>query len=116
MIAYAHTLFHLLMPAYTHTHFSLDRAFCTHPSSMLFSLIDAQCFLPPTLAHTHSTHAAPCWNKQTGTSFAYLAADVGIVAALAVLAFNFCPIWAWPLYWFAQGTMFWALFVVGHDW
>lgn len=24
--------------------------------------------------------------------------------------------WAWPLYWFAQGTMFWALFVVGHDW
>ncbi len=23
--------------------------------------------------------------------------------------------WAWPLYWFAQGTMFWALFVVGHD-
>lgn len=21
----------------------------------------------------------------------------------------------WPLYWFAQGTMFWALFVVGHD-
>ncbi len=24
--------------------------------------------------------------------------------------------WLWPLYWFAQGTMFWALFVVGHDW
>ncbi len=24
--------------------------------------------------------------------------------------------WAWPLYWAAQGTMFWALFVVGHDW
>eukprot|EP00882_Tetradesmus_deserticola_P030796 GHRQ01034752.1.p1 GENE.GHRQ01034752.1~~GHRQ01034752.1.p1 ORF type:complete len:158 (-),score=3.34 GHRQ01034752.1:29-502(-) len=23
--------------------------------------------------------------------------------------------WAWPLYWIAQGTMFWALFVVGHD-
>lgn len=22
----------------------------------------------------------------------------------------------WPLYWLAQGTMFWALFVVGHDW
>jgi acyl-lipid omega-3 desaturase len=21
----------------------------------------------------------------------------------------------WPLYWLAQGTMFWALFVVGHD-
>jgi hypothetical protein len=24
--------------------------------------------------------------------------------------------WLWPLYWLAQGTMFWALFVVGHDW
>jgi hypothetical protein len=22
----------------------------------------------------------------------------------------------WPLYWLAQGTMFWALFVLGHDW
>jgi omega-3 fatty acid desaturase (delta-15 desaturase) len=22
----------------------------------------------------------------------------------------------WPLYALAQGTMFWALFVVGHDW
>jgi fatty acid desaturase len=27
-----------------------------------------------------------------------------------------CCRWAWPLYWFMQGTMFWALFVVGHDW
>ena len=24
--------------------------------------------------------------------------------------------WIWPLYALAQGTMFWALFVVGHDW
>lgn len=23
--------------------------------------------------------------------------------------------WLWPIYWFAQGTMFWALFVIGHD-
>jgi hypothetical protein len=23
--------------------------------------------------------------------------------------------WVWPAYWLAQGTMFWALFVVGHD-
>jgi omega-3 fatty acid desaturase (delta-15 desaturase) len=59
---------------------------------------------------------APCWKKQTFTSFAYLALDVGVVAGLAVLAHAVCPWWAWPLYWFAQGTMFWALFVVGHDW
>lgn len=23
--------------------------------------------------------------------------------------------WVWPAYWLAQGTMFWALFVIGHD-
>jgi len=22
----------------------------------------------------------------------------------------------WPLYWAVQGTMFWAFFVLGHDW
>lgn len=33
-----------------------------------------------------------------------------------VLVWAFACRWAWPLYWFAQGTMFWALFVVGHDW
>jgi omega-3 fatty acid desaturase (delta-15 desaturase) len=29
-----------------------------------------------------------------------------------------CGVWrryVWPLYWAAQGLMFWALFVVGHD-
>jgi hypothetical protein len=25
------------------------------------------------------------------------------------------PRLVWPLYWIAQGTMFWSLFVVGHD-
>lgn len=47
---------------------------------------------------------------------AYLALDVGIVAALAIAAYNIDFPLLWPLYWFAQGTMFWALFVVGHDW
>eukprot|EP00882_Tetradesmus_deserticola_P008985 GHRQ01009479.1.p1 GENE.GHRQ01009479.1~~GHRQ01009479.1.p1 ORF type:complete len:327 (+),score=132.51 GHRQ01009479.1:473-1453(+) len=46
---------------------------------------------------------------------AYLAADVAIVAGLAAGAFALNQWWAWPLYWMAQGTMFWALFVVGHD-
>ena len=42
-------------------------------------------------------------------------ADVGIVAGLAAAAYAVNAWWAWPAYWFAQGTMFWALFVVGHD-
>jgi omega-3 fatty acid desaturase (delta-15 desaturase) len=46
----------------------------------------------------------------------YLALDVAIVAGLAAVAATVNQAWLWPLYWFAQGTMFWALFVVGHDW
>jgi omega-3 fatty acid desaturase (delta-15 desaturase) len=55
------------------------------------------------------------WEKNAWKSMAYLALDVGIVTALAVGAYTLNAWWAWPLYWFAQGTMFWALFVVGHD-
>jgi acyl-lipid omega-3 desaturase len=58
---------------------------------------------------------AKCFERNTLRSFAYLALDVGIVAALAAGAFYINNPLVWPLYWFAQGTMFWALFVVGHD-
>lgn len=40
---------------------------------------------------------------------------MGVVAALAFAAYTVNNPLLWPLYWFAQGTMFWALFVVGHD-
>jgi len=56
-----------------------------------------------------------CFEKNTFKSFAYLAWDVLVVAALASGAFLADQWFLWPLYWFAQGTMFWALFVVGHD-
>eukprot|EP00878_Enallax_costatus_P023475 GHUV01024971.1.p1 GENE.GHUV01024971.1~~GHUV01024971.1.p1 ORF type:complete len:194 (+),score=48.83 GHUV01024971.1:432-1013(+) len=46
---------------------------------------------------------------------AYLAGDVAVVAGLAAGAYALSQWWAWPMYWLAQGTMFWALFVVGHD-
>ncbi|MEW5299204.1 MAG: hypothetical protein WDW38_005091 [Sanguina aurantia] len=46
---------------------------------------------------------------------AFLALDVAIVVGLAAAAVAINQWWAWPLYWAAQGTMFWALFVVGHD-
>jgi omega-3 fatty acid desaturase (delta-15 desaturase) len=59
---------------------------------------------------------AECFEKDTFRSFAHLALDVGIVAALAIGAYYLDNPLVWPLYWFAQGTMFWALFVVGHDW
>jgi hypothetical protein len=60
--------------------------------------------------------AAHCWEKNAWKSFGYLALDVAIVFGMAIAAYTVNQPWLWPLYWFAQGTMFWALFVVGHDW
>ncbi|KAL6905786.1 hypothetical protein ACP4OV_003387 [Aristida adscensionis] len=56
-----------------------------------------------------------CWRKSPWRSLSYVARDVVVVAALAAAAAA-ADSWAvWPLYWAAQGTMFWALFVLGHD-
>lgn len=38
-----------------------------------------------------------------------------VVAGLAAGALAIKNPLVWPAYWAAQGTMFWALFVVGHD-
>lgn len=57
-----------------------------------------------------------CWVKNPWSSFSYVLRDVVVIFALAAAALYFN---SWPvllLYWFAQGTMFWAIFVLGHDW
>ena len=46
----------------------------------------------------------------------YVIRDVFVVFALAAAAAYFNSWSFWPLYWAAQGTMFWAIFVLGHDW
>ncbi|PWA73084.1 sn-2 acyl-lipid omega-3 desaturase (ferredoxin), chloroplastic [Artemisia annua] len=56
-----------------------------------------------------------CWVKDPLRSMSYVVRDVAIVVGLAAFA-GFVNSWfVWPLYWAAQGTMFWALFVLGHD-
>ena len=57
-----------------------------------------------------------CWVKDPWRSMSYVARDVAVVFGLAAAAAFFNHWAVWPLYWFAQGTMFWALFVLGHDW
>ncbi|MFQ6619657.1 hypothetical protein Gotur_000717 [Gossypium turneri] len=55
-----------------------------------------------------------CWIKNPWRSMSYVFRDVTVVFALAAAAV-YCNSWLfWPIYWFAQGTMFWAVFV-GHD-
>ncbi|GJN31142.1 hypothetical protein PR202_gb19502 [Eleusine coracana subsp. coracana] len=45
----------------------------------------------------------------------YVLRDVLVVLGLAAAAARLDSWLVWPLYWAAQGTMFWALFVLGHD-
>ncbi|GKU93400.1 hypothetical protein SLEP1_g6994 [Rubroshorea leprosula] len=45
----------------------------------------------------------------------YVFRDVLVVFTLVTVALYFNSWYFWSLYWVAQGTMFWALFVLGHD-
>ncbi|MQL80568.1 hypothetical protein Taro_012996 [Colocasia esculenta] len=56
-----------------------------------------------------------CWVKSPWRSVSYVLRDAATVAGLAAAAAYLDSGVVWPLYWFAQGTMFWAIFVLGHD-
>ena len=72
---------------------------------------------PFRIADVRAAVPAHCWRKSPWRSLSYVARDVAAVAGLAAAAaagwLDSWPLWA--LYWAAQGTMFWALFVLGHD-
>ena len=57
-----------------------------------------------------------CWVKNPWRSMIYVLRDAVVIAALAAAAGYFDSWIIWPIYWLAQGTMFWAVFVLGHDW
>ncbi|KAJ0979357.1 hypothetical protein J5N97_014831 [Dioscorea zingiberensis] len=72
---------------------------------------------PPPFGLAEIRAAIPkhCWVKDTWRSVGYVIRDVVVVFGLAAAA-AYLNSWAfWPIYWVAQGTMFWALFVLGHD-
>jgi acyl-lipid omega-3 desaturase len=71
--------------------------------------------LPFTLADLRTAIPADCFEPQVGRSLAYFFLDIAIVAGLYLVAHTLNSWWCWPVFWFLQGTMFWALFVVGHD-
>uniref|UniRef100_A0A1D1ZBE1 Omega-3 fatty acid desaturase, chloroplastic n=1 Tax=Anthurium amnicola TaxID=1678845 RepID=A0A1D1ZBE1_9ARAE len=72
---------------------------------------------PPPFGLAEIRAAIPkhCWVKDPWRSVGYVVRDVAAVLGLAAAA-AYLNSWAvWPLYWVAQGTMFWAFFVLGHD-
>lgn len=71
--------------------------------------------LPFTLKELREAIPADCFIPNVWRSLAYCALDFGIVAGLYAIAAALDSWWFFPLFWFALGTMFWALFVVGHD-
>lgn len=56
-----------------------------------------------------------CWVKNPWRSLSYVFRDVFVVFALAAVAIYLDNWIFWLVYWVAQGTMFWAIFVLGHD-
>eukprot|EP00608_Synchroma_pusillum_P005875 CAMPEP_0198419508 /NCGR_PEP_ID=MMETSP1452-20131203/258_1 /TAXON_ID=1181717 /ORGANISM="Synchroma pusillum, Strain CCMP3072" /LENGTH=413 /DNA_ID=CAMNT_0044139639 /DNA_START=40 /DNA_END=1281 /DNA_ORIENTATION=- len=70
---------------------------------------------PFTLADMKDAIPEHCFKRDAKRSASYLVRDLLIVAGLAAAAVAVNNPLAWVAYWFAQGTMFWALFVVGHD-
>ena len=71
---------------------------------------------PFKLADIRAAIPKHCWVKNPWRSMSYVVRDVAVVFGLAVAAAYVNQWFVWPLYWAAQGTMFWALFVLGHDW
>ncbi|XP_020578807.1 temperature-sensitive sn-2 acyl-lipid omega-3 desaturase (ferredoxin), chloroplastic-like isoform X2 [Phalaenopsis equestris] len=73
--------------------------------------------MPPPFRIAEIRAAIPnhCWEKNLWRSMSYVARDVAVVFVLAAAAACIDRWVVWPLYWAAQGTMFWALFVLGHD-
>lgn len=70
---------------------------------------------PFSLSDIRAAIPAHCFDRSPVRSFLHLAFDVAVVFGLAAAAYSANTWFVWPLYWLAQGTMFWALFVVGHD-
>lgn len=71
--------------------------------------------LPFTLKDLKAAIPDKCFEPIVGRSLAYFFLDLGMIAGLYFVAAIIDTWWFLPFFWFAQGTLFWALFVVGHD-
>ncbi|KAK1426847.1 hypothetical protein QVD17_15527 [Tagetes erecta] len=71
---------------------------------------------PFKVADIRAAIPAHCWVKNPWRSMSYVLRDILVISSFVAIAVLFKNTsWVWPLYWAAQGTMFWAIFVLGHD-
>ncbi len=85
--------------------------------SQLLKVTDSTESLEPpfTLQQVKAAIPAYCFEPSIWKSLSYFFLDVSIIGILYAIA-NYLDSWYfWPIFWLMQGTMFWALFVVGHD-
>ncbi|MEM6501946.1 MAG: fatty acid desaturase [Cyanobacteria bacterium P01_C01_bin.89] len=71
--------------------------------------------LPFTVKQVRDAIPPECFQSSLPRSLSYFFLDIGIIAGLYGIAHYLDSWFFWPVFWAVQGTMFWALFVVGHD-
>lgn len=83
--------------------------------STLTALPSTTSELPFTLQDVKAAIPAYCFEPSVGKSLSYFFIDISIIAGLYFIAYQLDSWLFFPIFWVMQGTMFWALFVVGHD-
>ncbi len=71
--------------------------------------------VPFTLQDLKAAIPAYCFEPSVWKSLSYFFLDIGVIAGLYAIAHALNSWFFFPFFWLMQGTMFWALFVVGHD-
>jgi acyl-lipid omega-3 desaturase len=71
--------------------------------------------LPFSLGDLKAAIPAECFQPNVGKSLFYFFQDILIIGLLYAVAHYLDSWYFFPIFWVMQGTMFWALFVVGHD-
>lgn len=71
--------------------------------------------LPFTLQDLKAAIPSFCFEPSIPRSLAYFLLDIGVISGLFAIAYRLDSWLFFPIFWVLQGTMFWALFVVGHD-
>jgi len=74
----------------------------------------------PSLSEIKKAIPAELFRPSLFKSMQYVVLDLSLVALLFLVMYNTRHIQyvsnvMWPLYWFLQGTLFWSIFVLGHD-